>query len=275
MPIAEITPSASRIPSGWTLVCAQGFEGGIGSGETFDVGAGGGINSANPHSGSQSLQGLYNGPDQHVDWGLNAGILGSFSEVVIAFWEYVDTGAMYGDSDFFYGGIAVHGICGQLQDIAYDIQNYSGMQSSLSATLMVVSEGYDTQATPCMGKYQGGTAAGMSMGGGSWRQFEIHITPSHNVFDSTTCLATNNGSDCTGDGASSFYVNGQQLITMTGVDINGTTDMTNAGAGVGGPLTDLSGCGAWATTSCSGSRPGALPPSPFHRYFDDIIIAKR
>lgn len=265
------------VPTGWSLVCARGFEGSssVSNSETVDFGAGGGINSANPHTGSQSLQGLYNGPDQHVDWGLNAGIIGSFNEVVISFWEYVDSGAMYGDSDFFYGGIAVHGVCGQLQDTAYDIQNFSGQQSSTSADLIVVSEGPDTQATPCMGKYQYTTGKGMSMGGGSWRQFEIHIMPSTVVTDSTSCLATNNGSDCKGNGSSSFYINGQQLISMTGVDLNGTTSMANAGVGVGGPLTDLSGCGSWATTSCSGSRPGALPPSPFHRYFDDIIIIKR
>ena len=126
-----------------------------------------------------------------------------------------------------------------------------------------------------MGKYQYTTGKGMSMGGGSWRQFEIHIMPSTVVTDSTSCLATNNGSDCKGNGSSSFYVNGQQLISMTGVDINGTTSMANAIVSAGGVLTDLSGCGAWATTSCTGSRPGALPPAPFNRYIDDVIIVKK
>jgi hypothetical protein len=266
------------VPTGWSLVCARGFEGSpaISSSETAIFGGGGGgINTTNPHSGNHSLAGSYNGPDQTVLWQLNSGILGSFSEVYISFWEYVDSNALYPDSDFFYGGLIKPGVCGQIQDIQYDMQNFSGQNSSNSATLVLVSEGPDTQATPCMGKYQYSTSKGLSMNGGSWRQFEIHISPSTSVSDSTSCLATNNGSDCTGNGSSQFYVNGQQLISMTGVDINGTTNMSNAQVSIGGVLTDLSGCGSWATTSCSGSRPGAMPPSPFNRYIDDVIVLKR
>jgi len=265
------------VPSGWSLVWARGFEGNPATSpsETITTGASGGVTSNNAHSGGHALVGLYNAPDQTVGWNLHQGVLGSFNEVVISFWEYVDPGAMYPDSDFFYGGIVQPGVCGQVQDIQYDMQNFSGQNSSNSATLVLVSEGYDTQATPCMGKYQYSTAKSLSMNGGSWRQFEIHILPSTSVGDSTSCLASNNGSDCTGNGSSQFYVNGQQLISMTGVDINGTTNMANSIVGVGGVLTDLSGCGSWASTSCGGSRPGAMPPAPFNRYIDDVIIVKR
>ena len=267
------------VPAGWTLVCARGFEGtpAYASNESIATGASGGITTKNAHSGSHSLVGLYNNPDDTVRWILAQGVTGSFTDIYISYWDYVDSNAYFGDSDYFYGGIAQPNVCGQVQDIQYDMQNFSPApnNSNLTSTNVLISEGPDTQATPCMGKYQYSNVANMSMNQGTWRQYEMLIHPSTVVTNSTACLSSNNGSDCTGDGTSQFYVNGQLLIKMTNADLNGTTSEANAQVLVGGVLTELSGCGDWSAPTCTGSRPGALPPSPFNRYIDDIIILKK
>ncbi len=287
------------VPAGWTLVWARGFEGGFSGfagNEITNFGAGGGITANNFHSGGHAMVGLYDMPDIQVNWILcgnaypaagcpQATGIGTFSDVYISFWEYDDPNALYGDSDYFYGGIVQPNPpasgCGQIQDVQIDMQNFSGQQSNTSSNVFVVSEGPDTQATPCMGLFQGQhqMSPGMAISAGKWTQYEIQIHPSTMVTNSTTCLATGDGSDCTGDGQIFMWVNGSPLpgvgINITGADLNGTTSMTNADLGVGGTLTDLSGCGVWATTSCTGTRPGALPPSPFNRYIDDIIILKK
>jgi hypothetical protein len=263
------------VPAPWQIVCAQGFENGAVTGsETVLAGASGGINTNIPHSGAYSLEGLYNAPDQTVSWYLQPGNLGTFGEIYISFYERVDMQALYPDSDFFYGGIVQPMVCGQIQDTQFDMQNFSGQQSSTAANLVLVSEGYDSQATPCMGKYQYSTSARLSINAGFWRHYEFDIVPSTQVFDSSTCIATNNGSDCTGNGSYKVFIDGAPFMSGTRADLNGITDMSNAGVGVGGVLTDLSGCGSWSSPSCPGSRPGAWPPAPFHREIDDVVVLK-
>jgi Bacterial Ig-like domain (group 2) len=302
--LSTITPSAmsAATAAGWTLYWARGFENGTGNSaiEQNNNTNGGGVNTTQFHSGSHSFGGLYtgNGGDPSstdVDYGICGSVhaggspcaasagMGSFSEIYISYWEYVDPNALFASSDYFWGGIAVQGVCGQLQDVQLDAQ-FGKPNSSLTANMVVVADGTDYSGgsggwPQCMGYYQYANQAPMTMNQGAWQQIEMDIFPSTTVSSPFSCTQINNsGSDCVGNGHIDVWLNGNRIIHIVNADLNGTQSMAGADVGIGGTLTDFSQC-VWTSgptaPPCTGTRPGGLPPSPFNRYFDDIIVFKK
>ena len=73
-----------------------------------------------------------------------------------------------------------------------------------------------------------------------------------------------------------MWINGQPVVTVTNSNLNGTDSFNDPLVWIGGFITSF---GSDGTTRCtdfaSNSGPCAGAPSPFHRYFDDIIVMKQ
>jgi len=268
------TPSCP-IPTGWQRVVAEGFGGGkLNNPNTQTVVTTGGISTANPHTGSYSLAGLYQSADDIVNWILNQGTTGTFKSLDLSFWDYVDSNAEFGTSDYYWNDFGINGVCGQVQDFGYDAQNYVSNVASPNSNMQGVSNGSTSAFPACQGYYQQ-QAPQISMNRGTWRQYEILYTPSTTVSQGSAgqCpgLPENMNPYCVGNGNTVVYLNGQTFISTPNANLNGTTSMTNAYVSVGGVITVFCSDGSYAQpfSKCSGT------PTPFHRYIDDIILIKQ
>ena len=97
-------PSCS-IPSGWTLVRAEGFESGaLGTGEygrsgcnTLDT-----VSSAMAHTGTYSWVGNVCGDGDDPTWGLAYQQVGSFNDLYVSSWTYLSPGAHIETGNFYF-----------------------------------------------------------------------------------------------------------------------------------------------------------------------------
>jgi len=286
------SPSCS-IPSGWSLVCAEGFAGGTthcNSSQSFGYlnNAQGGINGTQPHTGSFSLQGTY-GSDGDVIAD-NIGIPGSFSSVYISYWDWVSSNALYPNSDYFLVDLRNPAGCGAFagfgQDIGIDAQNYASglsLSSYTSGGFIVISQG-DPGNSACVGNYEWNNNANLSINRGTWRQYEFLITPSTTGNGQTNpmpnnCSTPTSATGC-GNGTLKMWVNGQQVLPgNNNLNLNGTQSMVNAGTfvQVGGTITDFNSSSGGSVncnpfSSCPGTQPGTGAPPIYQRIIDDIIV---
>lgn len=270
---ASNQPNCS-IPSGWSLVIAEGFENGsLGSTEAMDQNNS--IVTNNPHTGSHSMKGHYGGDGDRVSWFLAAGNTGSFNELWISYWDYADPNAMYGNSDYFLVDINNPAGCGgQGQDFGYDAQDFTGNLTPLStSTIIGVSQGSTSSPSTCQGYYQYSTGSNLAMNAGSWRQVEIHFKPSTTVSTGSNCNDSNGGTYCNGDGEAELYINGQLQQRQLNANLNGSQSMAGTGIELGGTLTDF--CDQGGTRAVPFSKCQANAPTPFNRYIDDIVVLKK
>jgi hypothetical protein len=224
------------VPAGWQLVIAQGFDAGPMS---YKEGAFGTANvtANNAHSGNHSIGGLYNSDGVTIGWEFRQGNLGSFRELYVSYWDYVDANALYPNSDYFMldVGVAPGGVCGQVQDFGIDAQNYYTLGgtptgSSTRTWFLGVSQGVTDGNPRCQGIYQNQTQPQMDINAGTWRQYEFYYKPS------TTTWGTQNGN--LGDGEAMMFVNGTLFMhDGPGVNLNGTFSMANAYIQLGGVVT--------------------------------------
>ena len=275
--LSGMTPGNLKVPSGWTLVRTQDFEGNCGEGEwcgRWD----GSVTTTKPHTGSNSIEGTYANDQSDVGWTLNSGYVGSFQELYFSFYEYVESQALFND-EYFQARFAV-GSGSDFQEVILDWYWAEDSQGRLAfnqqkATLYVIPQGVYTKRL---------AAKTDSIPKGSWVQWEILFRPN--------TVGQNNG-------LIRVYVNGTYYTGADNVQLVGRS-MEDCSVMAGGQYTKL----VWMTdyptcTKCSSvpgdgtdfctasmgffgqsfSDPVCSPQDPplpaFKRFIDDIILMKR
>jgi len=275
--LSGMTPGNYKMPSGWSLVRAQDFEAGCPSGEECYGSNGGGITTTKPHSGSKSMEGNYTNDQNSLQWVLQEGHTGSFSEIYLSFWEFTESQARFNDEYMIARFQAP--VSSSVQDIVYDWM-WAPTFNSTRATLYMVSEGEVTERW-------GGKSANIPVG--AWTQWEIHLRPN------TPGKA---------DGFSRVYQNGVLFTSVENKELFGpAARMANTYVAAGGFYTKIvwmndyptcsipSGCSAgpwqgndlcvvknnWPGQSFANPKCAPIdPPLPsFKRFLDDIIVMKK
>ncbi|MCP2501029.1 MAG: hypothetical protein NCA08_05630 [Deltaproteobacteria bacterium] len=265
-----MAPNNYKIPSGWMLVRSQDFEGTKPTGETWNQ-WNADVRTDRAHTGSKSLGGTYASDQADVAWRFSSGEVGSFTEIYLSFYEYIESQALFNDELF----LARFAVDNPFQEVILD-WFWAPRFNSPTATLFAVSQGVH------YGRFAEKTT---TVPKGTWVQWEIHYRPN-----------TSGNSD----GFYRVYKDGTLYTSAENVNLNGTRSMENMSIDVGGAYTKL----VWMTDhpTCSKCSPGpgegtdyctssndwwgqkfssprcapTDPPLPsFKRYFDDIILLKK
>lgn len=266
---ASNEPSCS-IPSGWTLTCAESFEGALGCGGQQELS--GTVTTTNPHSGTHSLGGLYSSDGQVIaDW-IKEPAFGSYSDIYISYWNFYDSNATAPtDLELLHVSNCSQSTCPQTyQDEGWNVQG--NIAKSTVCTNMTVAPnalGAGDQLTII---YTGNWCVNQ----GIWRQEEVWYHP-----NTVTNGAPNK------DGFIKLYENGQLTHQLVNANLNGlrgsgtgnqTPTMQNPNPAafieVGGVITAF--CDTAETTRANPFSlcPNAAPSS-FHRYIDDVVVIKK
>jgi hypothetical protein len=282
--LSGMTPGNYKVPSGWSKVTADDFEGTnpAGTGQGWYDGT---QDATFSHSGSKSYRGSYTGDQSTVRWLLGSSKLGTFSEVYLSFYEYIESQALFND-EFFLARFSRSDPFHEVILDWYWARNDAGSPAfnGTKATLYAVPQGVR------FGNVAGKTA---TVPKGAWVQWEIHYRPN---------------SPGVADGFIRVYKDGTLFTSAANVNLNGTSAMSGVTAiQIAGVYTKLT----WATTSppncpapisCS-SAPGigtdlcytqvykntlgansfadplCSPKDPaipsFKRFIDDIIVLKK
>ena len=272
--LSGMTPGNYMIPSGWSVVITQDFESNSLSGSEDIIGN---FTSVNRHSGNSSMRGYYAGDADSVHWMLKQGGLGSFSEVYLSFYEYIEPQARFNDEIYLAefkkttpGGIVD-------QEIIVDwlwVPDFNSTTAYLYFEPQSNTNGYT-------GVY-GGVLKTVPVG--SWVQYEVHYRPN--------TPGNNNG-------FARVYKDGKLWLSTENANLNGSVDMTNMEVMAGGTYTKLTwvyengSCsphfGSWApgvtdigprvtnfdSCYCANNCPPDGKVPKFYRYLDDIIILKK
>lgn len=164
--LSGMTPGNYKIPSGWSIVRTQDFEG-TKPGDASEH-WGGSATTERLHTGSKSMVGTYSADSSAVQWALEAGNTGSFTEIYLSFWEYTESQARFNDeyllahiSDPNYG-----------DDLNINFM-WGKTYNSTVAYFRVTAEGI-VNDTPGQSPWDKGN---VTVPTGQWQQWEIHIRP--------------------------------------------------------------------------------------------------
>lgn len=265
------------IPSGWTLAAAQGFESGsVPSSQTVN---GASIASGFAHTGSYAEDGTYAGDGNDVYWMLNPGQVNS-REVYVSWWEFDQSQGRMNDEMFLMRPFILDSSGALLQEDIIDW--FPGPNRSTSNTgfnalggQMVMEPQSNTTGLTTV--YYGTVG---NIPWGTWTQWEVH-------FKANDPGQTN--------GELEVYENGNLFMQQTGMNFNGSVDMTGQGIEIGGVYTKLtwmsgSSCGSFLGDGldngprvtdfskpcpCANQCPANGYVPIFQRYFDDIIVLKK
>lgn len=280
-PVCGSNDGSAAIPSGWTLVLAEGFDTHA-LATSYESLSGTTIECSVWHSGTCAMEGDYSGSGNVRFLDIKGAMTGSH-ELYVSWWEYspgmnanfnannflvklLDTSAN-GTNTFdrwtFSNGWSGNGTC--LNGIGpgndYDCQNGEAVVES--------------QEPGQSGMVQYGNYINFPVSG--WHQYEIHYLA--NTF-------TNGTADS--DGSIQLYVDGQLELSHSNIVVN-YTDMTAMEIQLGGDFedakyTDSTGTeciipsmqDTWSYCSpvFSTCSPCPIPPN-FTRYWDDIIVLKK
>jgi len=261
------------VPSGWSLLAADGFEGGNLCDQSAEGLGNGAVSCAKGHSGSCSISTNVSYDQAGPQWLYLQGHSGSFTSIYLSYWEYVDPQATFND-EYQVGDLWQSQNGGFAQEIAVGFLGQSFNATSAPMTFDPqngVSNGVNPPTT------YGQT---VSMAGGTWHQYEIEWTPGNN-----------------GGCSVQVYRDSSLLASGSGLNCNGTVNMTGAQVQAGGQYTKLlwtnngnpppSGActtlgngfgseyqGGGASFSAIAALCGPIVPS-FNRYIDDVIVMKQ
>jgi hypothetical protein len=276
--LSGMTPSKYSIPSGWTLIKTQDFEGTNLTSSEFLTGAKFTTNLV--HSGSKSVSGTYSGDSSEVKYGLYEGNTGSFNEVYISAWIFDESQGRFNDENFFVrvlktdtNGNLAQELMGMTFGLGSSTED-SGF-NSISAKAIISGASTENGVTET---WWGRTLTG---GWGNWTQWEFWYRPN---------------APGSSNGFARLYQNGTLIHKVENANINGSVNMSNSMLQIGGVYTKLT----WlhSNGACSsfigeggdnGPRvsnwnetcpcPNQCPPDGkvpiFKRYIDDVIFMKR
>jgi hypothetical protein len=264
-----MTPEKYTIPSGWSLVIKQDFEGSFSGDEDKN----GTITTSRSHNGTKSLMGSYTGDGAWSSWSLRSGKIGSFTEAYVSFFEYIESQALFND-EFWIAQFMKRGPNDELYQEVFATWWWSNWNDTKSNLFIVPQSAAGGGAENRFG------GKNYAVPKGAWVQWEIHFRPN---------TSGNN------NGFMRIYKDGYLWESAEGKDLNGRVDMTDMSILIGGVYTKLT----WVMSdrSCSNAFPegtddgprvtnfsscpcpnqcppnGAVPA--FNRYFDDILIIKK
>ncbi len=281
--LAGMTPGNLKVPSGWTLVATQDFEGSIPSGQ-YTIGE---ITATRVHSGTHSLVGHITGDSATVAWGIfNV----QANEYYLSYFEYDDTNATVGQ-DFFFNRIYRNVPCCNPPFQEVEVNGGDGNLSPgyISPTDDIVMIG---QAPHDFADWA--HSAKVTVNEGIWVQYEFWMR-------GNSC----SGSTANNDGFYRFFKNGRLLISNNAINLTGCPTFNNdplitvqaagvasynmytSGTTTAGPCAcvdcpgrpdnqvscaPFSACPRFQTdgvTTCWGSQ------APFNRYIDDVIVLRK
>jgi hypothetical protein len=267
------TPSCA-IPSGWTLVATQGFEGSTPSTESWN----GQVSSSTSHSGSRSLFQTIAGDGAADQWRYLEGNFKS-RELYLSYYDK-GTGVLFNE-EYVPFHLIKHGLGPPFDFIELGFAlSYLGTPGPSGGFQFNTPDGF------LQGAVQGnrsfpfyGSTAAPGYGSTGWNQWEIWHK------------ANTPGSS---DGFLRVYLNGVRVWDIENFNWYGTTDMTGmqveAGGWytksiwtIGGPLptgtcaSSAGAVGASETSTCTNFNSCACPPNPpiFNRYIDDVILLEK
>lgn len=268
-----MTPKNYTIPSGWSVLRTQDFEGTCPAGEWCGRWSGS-ITTTRPHTGSRSVEGSYPSDQADAGWSLEEGHTGYFSEIYLSFYEFIESQALFND-EFWMAQFVKSNPFQEVIAAWLWARNDQGRPAfnTPNMHLYAVSQGNKTE------RYAGVLKA---VPKAAWVQWEIHYRPN---------------TPANSDGFFRVYKDGTLYTSAENVNLNGTLSMENVAVQAGGLYTKL----VWMTDSptcsscssapgegtdyCSSSKgwfgqsfssPICGPSLPsFIRYFDDIILMKK
>lgn len=272
------TPASYNLPSGWSLVISQDFEGSLTSNEAMTKT----IVSDRYHSGAKSASSSIVGDSNDDSWWLKTNRIGTFNEVYISWYEYMETSARINDEYWLLQFLKRAPDDTMWQEIIVTWL-WAGFNSTTSPLFIVPqTEVNDLGATWRFG------GSGYTVPTGSWVQWEIHYRPNSNVADPYN--------DRDSDGFLRVYKDGTLWASAENKSLNGNVDMSNMAITIGGTYTKLTWMsgGSCSTSFGQGTDSGPrvqtfgvgnpcpcenqCPPDgyvpTFKRYFDDILIMK-
>jgi len=296
--LTGMTPKVYNIPSGWTLIKTQDFENGCPSGESCGLWSGS-ITTTKNHSpnGSHSIEGTYSGDQAFPGWRLEENQLGSYSELYISWWEWLDVNARFND-EFWMLHLVTPSGREPWEEIVlpwfegYD-ENGNMVYNGTKSNLTLVTQGdidsrfhlkHDNPAD------------------GRWIQWEIQIKPkigvnqgsiviykNGSIYASKTTVTLSNSANFSN---AQLTIGGQYSMGCWASTANCSTlqdafqqgklgDYCSTGPGIGQNIGicfppekgyNPGNCGSFNNPRCSPKQPST---SGFKRFFDDIIILKR
>jgi len=265
---ANNQPSVA-IPSGWTLVQAQGFEGTAPSTESWS----GAVSTDRPHTGTHSLQDNVDHDQAGPAWWGGGSTLGTFTSVYLSYWEFVDSNAAAND-EWNLGDLTKYDSSGNfMQEISPGLLG----QSFNTLTPPLTMGPQSPKPNGVINIYYG---PNVNLNPGAWHQWEISWTPN---------------SPGSSNGAFAIYRDGTLLLSASNQNLNGTIDMSGSALRAGGQYTKLLWTNnAQGTGTCTPLGTGTgiefqgggtsfasiaavcQPPAPaFKRFLDDVIVIKR
>jgi len=276
-------------PSGWSVIREQDFESGSCA---YDEYCRQSITESKAHGGSKSLFGTYDQDQDSMQWLIEEGYIGSFTEIYISWYEYLDDTALFND-EFIVQRMSKSG--DKFQEINLDWFWAPGFNQP-RANLYIVPQGTQSQRMSPKGAYVPNASSSGNVGG--WHQWEVHYRP--NTPDGTTIndpdnpdVSVVNGSP---NGFYRVYLDGELYNSAENRNLNADVDMTNMLVAVGGLYTKgvwtmdgAPSCAVCSTypgdgddsctlpnTGQSFASPFCAPTDPplasFNKYLDDIIV---
>ena len=277
--LSGMTPGNYKIPSGWSIVRTQDFEG-TKPGDASEFWSNN-ATTEKPHTGSKSMVGIYTSDSSAVQWVLEEGNTGSFSEIYLSFWEFTESQALFNDEYMIARFLATES--SSVQDIVYDWMWAPTFNSPIS-TLYMVSQGEVTE------RWGGKTG---TVPKGAWHQWEIHLRPntpgqangfSRVYLDGVLYTSAENkqlfGPDArftnTPVYAGGFYT---KIVWMTDYPTcsipSGCTSFADRAKFTGTDLC-VEKMGWWSQPFSNPRCAPEDPPLPnFKRYIDDVVVMKK
>jgi len=269
--LSGMTPGSYSIPSGWSLVIKQDFEGSLSGDENHNMTK----VSDQKHGGTYSISGTHDGDGSDTSWWLRSNRIGSFSEVYVSWYEYIESQARFND-EFWLLQFMKRDSNDNLSQEVFATWWWSDFNDA-SSSLFFVSQSADESVGET--RRFGGT--GYTVPTGAWVQWEVHYRPN----------STGNS-----DGFMRIYKDGTLWQGIEDRSFNYLVDMSNMSINIGGVYTKLTWLlsnGSCSSSFGSGTDSGPrvtsfsspcyctnqCPPDGkvpiFKRYFDDIIILKK
>jgi hypothetical protein len=209
----------------------------------------------------------------------------------MSFWDYVDSDALYSNSDYQNGGFIPYwgsSTCGSAVTVGANSQNSLSLASYLTGTFVPGGIGTSgSGSNNCAGSPNYNQSFTLPINAGTWRQYEILYVPNTMV----TLPEQNPQPKCSspsqagcGNGTVKIWVNGQLQLDWENANLNSTQTVDSVKAWFGGFITsfaagaDTTRCTVFSSTgggTCPGTQPGTGAPKPYSRYIDDFIVLKK